>query len=985
MRSRLLTPLLFLAVIAGLSFVGIPAHAQETSVQVLELSPSGYEQGLAVSVSPNGGQVAVGLSSGIVFYHVDSLLREYFIQTGSWVRSLAYSPDGQTLAAGLFDGTARIWRISDGSLVHTFEGHTGWVRSIAFSSDGELVVTAADDDTVRVWSVEDGSLQCKIEHLEGIRVLALSPDDHTLAVGLQDSSIKLFDFQDGSPSRTLSGHEDWVRSLAFSPDGKKLASGAFDATARIWDVASGRLEVTLDGHQSSVLGLAFSPDGQTLASGSVDTTVKLWDVKKGRLLQTLVGHTDFVYGVAFSPDGRFVISSAGDNTARLWDVSAPDLHPVSQPPTSSDCRDCHHPRGSFGAPRVLQMSCEACHTDGIGLNWCASFPRSVRATSETSYVPSVDPVGVPVSADNLAVVIAYPTNGETLYASRHHLSPVFVRGRVFYQGDKTSVHIRLEVWAGDSLAAELSTEASEDGSFIFSLAANPQGAPVVAGAKAADPDCTSCHEDFKSQAFLPDGLVHLAITASLPDGAQAFDERWVTVDTSGRAEVDVQVRDVKSGEPIPGLPVYAETILYEWRDRYSRQTADDQGVASLSLEALSQTKTHYTISVPPTSLNGYLYESIRPVTVDLASGSTSDQPVTVYVETKRGRIAGTLSGIPPEEAREIWAVHLPEGILYKTSSVNGTFLFEQIPSGIYRIFAITALGSVQPEPIDVDLTRNAKAEVNIELTRIPAGSIAGRVFDEEGNPLPFVWVTTGATTRALGSLNGTYSLFGLEQARTSVVVDAPGYYSQAGAVDLTATSQVDLDFSLVRRPETMILPWGEGQIVLPPETAYTSAPSGIKIENGWVWGMNAALDRLDLQVGGMNILVTKGSFALEVSSNGKGWFYLKDGEAVLTTEAGQEIELTGTQMAAISTDFSPLPVPYEMSIVSSLHPSEPSPFQSKWEPTLEARIRDRLARVGISLAQVVTFVTYVLVQIVIVTLLIGGIYSIWKYIRKSKA
>ena len=984
MRSKFLTPMLLLVVLIGLPFFVIPARAQELAVRVIELSRSGYEQGLAVAVSPDGEQIAVGLSSGIALYHSQSLSRISLFQTDTWARSLAYSPDGLMIAAGLFDGTARLWRISDGSLVRTFEGHTGWVRSIAFSKDGNSLLTAADDDSIRVWNVGDGSLQFEIKNQVGVRVLALSPDDQTLAVGLQDSSIRLLDLVDGSLIKTLTGHEDWVRSLAFSPDGQKLASGAFDATARIWDVVSGRSEFTLVGHQSSVLGLDFSPDGRTLATGSVDTTVKLWDVENGSLLRTLVGHTDFVYGVAFSPDGHFVLSSAGDNTARVWDLSIPESNPVPQPSTSSDCRDCHHPRGTFGAPRVIQMSCEACHADGIGLNWCASFPRSAEAVSETSYVPPVDPSGVPIASSDLAVVITYPTNGETLYTSRHHLSPVFVSGRVFYSGDKTSANVRLEVRSGDTLTAELSTLASEDGSFSFSLAANPRGAPVVAGAKAADPDCASCHEDFKSQASLPDGQVHLTVTASTPDGSQAIDERWLTVDTSGRAELDVLVVDVKNGERLPGLPVHAETILYEWRDRYSRQTSNAQGIASLSLEALSQAKTGYVITVPPTSLNGYLYESVQPLAVDLMPGATGHQPVTVYVEVKSGRISGTLTGVPLDIPLDVWAIHLPEGIPYRTSSVNGEFLFDHIPSGEYRVVAVPGMEAMQAKSIDVDLTRESDAEVTLEFETIPAGSISGRVYDGEGNLLPFGWITVGADTTAVDSLDGKYSLSGLENGRVSVVVDVPGYYSQAGAVSLEDASIGELDFSLVRRPETIILPWGEGRVVLPPETVYTRSQEGLQLENGWVWGGNTMADRLNLEVGGMNILVTKGFFALEFSPEQKGWLYLKDGEALLTTENGQEIELTGTQMAAISHDFTPVPVPYDEVFFSSFHRPAASPVQSKWEPTLGAQLRDQLARAGITIAQVVTFVTYLLVQIVIVTLLIGGIYSTWKYMRKAK-
>jgi hypothetical protein len=217
-----------------------------------------------------------------------------------------------------------------------------------------------------------------------------------------------------------------------------------------------------------------------------------------------------------------------------------------------------------------------------------------------------------------------------------------------------------------------------------------------------------------------------------------------------------------------------------------------------------------------------------------------------------------------------------------------------------------------------------------------------------------------------------------------VVVDAPGYYSQAGVVGLEDTSVGELHFTLVRRPETTILPWGEGQVVLPAETAYTVSQDKIEVENGWVWGANPAADGMQLLAGGVDILVTKGSFALEMAPSRNGWFYLKDGEALLTTGDGQEIELSGTQMAAISADFTPVPIPYEAHVFSSLHRSKTSPLQSKWEPALGARIRDRLAQAGVTLAQVVTFVTYMLVQIVIVTLLIGGIYSTWKYIRKPQ-
>jgi WD40 repeat protein len=42
--------------------------------------------------------------------------------SGVW--RVALSPDGQTLASGLNNGTVRLWRVSDGELINTLEEHT---------------------------------------------------------------------------------------------------------------------------------------------------------------------------------------------------------------------------------------------------------------------------------------------------------------------------------------------------------------------------------------------------------------------------------------------------------------------------------------------------------------------------------------------------------------------------------------------------------------------------------------------------------------------------------------------------------------------------------------------------------------------------------------------------------------------------------------------------------------------------------------------
>ncbi len=970
--------------LGGLFLFGLPVTGlsqnfySENSVQIIDLSSSGYEHGVAISFSQNGKQVAIGGSSGVYLFNSNSLSREGFIETEHWARSVAYSPDGGTIVAGIFDGTIQSWQLPEGTSLWVIKKkHTDWVRSIAISRDGKTLVTVGDDNVLNIWNMNDGSLKLTIDNLTGPRVVALSPDAQNLAVGLQDSSILLIRVSDGTTIKTLTGHKDWVRSLGFSPNGKKLASGAFDATARIWDVESGQIDFVLSGHQSSVLGLDFSPDGTILATGSVDTTVKLWNTTDGSLMRTLVGHTDFVYDVAFSPDGNVLASTSSDNTARLWQLDQ-EIPAVLQPPTSSDCRDCHHPRGFNAPPRVIQVSCETCHPSGISMNWCVSFPRSSQAISNISFSFPTHSIGVPISSENIAVHINYPTNGEILYSNGINMSPVFVKGHVFCPGDKADVTVQMEIWSDRELVGELFTQPDQDGNFTFKAAINPAGATIVAGAKAADPDCSLCHEDFESQIFFPIGEVHFVITAALSDGQKATDERWVTVDTSGNALVEIQVVDEESGDPIADLPIHATTILYEWRNRYSSQISGADGIASLSLESLSQFPTSYKITIPPAMLGGYLYESVQPVFLELPAGAARHDRVTIYVKKMSGQISGKISGGKLSEALDIWAVHLPDGAYQKAAIENNAFNFDRLPGGEYRVFVDPALDrfGYKAEAIQVDLTKEAEASISIKLDKSTTSAISGIIQDEDGNFLPFGWVTSNSeTTTQMNPLSGTYTLSGWDSSKTTVIADVPGYYSQAKVAPASSSQ----NFALVLRPDTHIQPWGNGRVILPSETDFEEDNGNITLKKGWIWGNNEVEESLNVSVAGIQITLKSGTFAVEFSPLQGGWIYLSEGEATLRTEEGYEVALGSGQMAALSESFQPIPVPYDETVFAALHPDPISPLQNTWEPSLGSRIRDWFARLGINIAQVITFVTYILVPIAIVALLIGVIYSSWKY------
>jgi WD40 repeat protein len=200
------------------------------------------------------------------------------------VLSLAFSPNGATLASGSADKRLILWNVTarppSGQRLSAMI-NSDWVRSVAFSPDGTMLASGHSGpggfNDVFLWSV-DTRRQLDLR-LVG-QTVAFSPDGRMFASGVWDGSIRLWNVADGKPLEPpLAAHTSGVRSIAFSPDGKMLASGSEDHTIILWDVAARRpLGQPLTDHQAKVLSVAFRPDGNMLASGSEDRTTILWDV-----------------------------------------------------------------------------------------------------------------------------------------------------------------------------------------------------------------------------------------------------------------------------------------------------------------------------------------------------------------------------------------------------------------------------------------------------------------------------------------------------------------------------------------------------------------------------------------------------------------------------------------------------------------------------------------------------------------------------------
>ena len=248
-----------------------------------------------------------------------------FIGHTDLVNSVAFSPDGKTIASRSRDKTVRLWDAKTGAHKHTLK-HPNKIHSVMFSPDSNTIATVGSDKTVRLWNAETGRhLYMLDEHTGYYTRAAFSPDGKTIATGSPNGSIHLWDAKTGKHKRSLDQQTNALWGVAFSPDGKTMVcwGGGLTDIVPLWDVKTGEHKYSFK-HTHGIHSVMFSPDSNTLATGSFDGKVRLWDAKTGKHLQTLTGHTDRIHNVAFSPDGKTIATGSGDGTVLLWEVPVID-------------------------------------------------------------------------------------------------------------------------------------------------------------------------------------------------------------------------------------------------------------------------------------------------------------------------------------------------------------------------------------------------------------------------------------------------------------------------------------------------------------------------------------------------------------------------------------------------------------------------------------------------------------------------------------
>ncbi len=341
---------------------GPAVDARVKAKVVVGLPPALVKPVRAVAVSPDKATVAAGRGNQI---HLFETKKGDFLKTVtdptlktpdgkpaaaahlSLVESMAYSPDGKTLATGSFQEVT-LWDAEKWTAKQRLTGFVDRVVTLAFSTDGKYLATGGgaptEDGEIRIYEAATGTLVQDIKngHSDTVFGVAFSPDGKLLATASADKFVKVFEVPGGKYVKSFEGHTNHVLDVGWTPDGKKLVSAGADNVVKVWDYEKGEKARDIQGHQKQVTRIAFLAKLPQFLTASGDATVRLWNADNGGTMRNFGGNADFVYAVACSPDGAVVAAGGEEGVVRLYNganaqlikaMLPPEAEPKKEPPS----------------------------------------------------------------------------------------------------------------------------------------------------------------------------------------------------------------------------------------------------------------------------------------------------------------------------------------------------------------------------------------------------------------------------------------------------------------------------------------------------------------------------------------------------------------------------------------------------------------------------------------------------------------------------
>ena len=311
-------------------------------------------------------------------------------EQANFVRSLCFSPCGQTLAIGGYKGTVQVWNVKTWEQQRVYQNYDGTSRmSVCYSQEGVLhtLENALERNTVVVWDVERHEKRYTyVEKEWEIDEALFSSGSHFVVAGRKEWAV--WSPGDTKPRKLPHLHVGFPNSVAFSQDGKKVAAGGYGSTL-FWDIANPMqpptsfkisddpqavsvstsekihstafaydentvkitvkigeadentipMTLTLPDPEAVVTAAAHAPIRHLIACGDSKGHLYVWDMRSGDV-RCVLTHTLPLEGnwdddhnrisrLIFSQDGKHLVSvpSSSGTMANLWDIDTEKENP----------------------------------------------------------------------------------------------------------------------------------------------------------------------------------------------------------------------------------------------------------------------------------------------------------------------------------------------------------------------------------------------------------------------------------------------------------------------------------------------------------------------------------------------------------------------------------------------------------------------------------------------------------------------------------
>ena len=277
---------------------------------------------LAMAIHPSGTAFATAGQDGrvLIWGGAEGQVKQTIDVGSGWVENVAWSPDGQWLAASCSRQVHAYG--ADGGEVWRSDDHPSTVSTIAWSSTGELATACYG--RVTFFDVSAGELRQKLEWKGSLVSMVLSPDGDIVACGSQDNSVHFWRRSTELDSM-MSGYPGKPSALAFDDTGTLLATGGGEAVT-VWSFQGGGPEGTkpgiLEHHVQPITTLAFARRGMRLASGARDGVVVVWSLRHDGQGDPIGGALldDVVTEVRWRPDGRALAALDAQGGVTVWRI-----------------------------------------------------------------------------------------------------------------------------------------------------------------------------------------------------------------------------------------------------------------------------------------------------------------------------------------------------------------------------------------------------------------------------------------------------------------------------------------------------------------------------------------------------------------------------------------------------------------------------------------------------------------------------------------